>query len=73
MIKVYAGGTLMVLGLIALIGMPTAGVVMIGAGYWLYQQANHKERYQAASLFWGLALAAMVIVTVAALFSVLFG
>lgn len=40
MIKVYAGGTLMVLGLIALIGMPTAGVVMIGGGYWLFQQST---------------------------------
>lgn len=73
MIAVYAAGVLIVLGILALLAQPFIGVAMIGAGYWLYQQANHKERYQAASLFWGLALAAMAIVTVAALFSVLFG
>lgn len=50
MIKVYAGGTLMVLGLIALIGMPTAGVAMIGAGYWLFQQSTAAQRHGAQSL-----------------------
>lgn len=45
MLNVYLGGTLMVLGLIALIGMPTAGVVMIGAGYWLFQQSTAAQRH----------------------------
>lgn len=61
MIKVYAGGTLMVLGLIALIGMPTAGVVMIGAGYWIFQRASPGERHQASSLFWGCTMVCMLL------------
>ena len=67
MIKVYAGGTLMVLGLIALIGMPTAGVVMIGAGYWIFQQSTASQRHGAQSLFFGFALLCMVIAGLAAL------
>ena len=68
MIKVYVGGTLMVFGLIALIGMPTAGVVMIGAGYWIFQQSTASQRHGAHSLFFGFALLCMVITGVAALF-----
>ena len=68
MIKVYAGGTLMVLGLIALIGMPTLGVVMIGGGYWLFQQSTAAQRHEAQSLFFGFALLCMVITGLAALF-----
>lgn len=65
MLNVYLGGTLMVLGLIALIGMPTAGVVMIGGGYWLFQRASPGGRRQASSLFWGCTMACMIIVTLA--------
>ena len=68
MLNVYLGGTLMVFGLIALIGMPTAGVVMIGAGYWIFQQSTHAQRHGAQSLFFGFALLCMVITGVAALF-----
>lgn len=68
MLNVYLGGTLMVLGLIALIGMPTAGVVMIGGGYWIFQQSTPAQRHGAQSLFFGFALLCMVITGVAALF-----
>ena len=68
MIKVHVGGTLMVLGLIALIGMPTAGVVMIGAGYWIFQQSTASQRHGAHSLFFGFALLCMAITGLAALF-----
>ena len=68
MLNVYLGGTLMVFGLIALIGMPTAGVVMIGAGYWIFQQSTPAQRHGAQSLFFGFALLCMVITGVAALF-----
>ena len=68
MLNVYLGGTLMVFGLIALIGMPTAGVVMIGAGYWIFQQSTASQRHGAQSLFFGFALLCMVITGVAALF-----
>lgn len=68
MLNVYLGGTLMVLGLIALIGMPTAGVVMIGAGYWLFQQSTAAQRHGAQSLFFGIALLCMIITSLAALF-----
>ena len=68
MIKVYAGGVLMVLGLIALIGMPTAGVVMMGAGYWIFQRSTASQRHGAHSLFFGFALLCMVITGLAALF-----
>ena len=61
MLRVYAGGTLMVLGLIALIGMPTAGVVMIGAGYWIFQRASPGERHQASSLFWGCTMVCILL------------
>jgi multisubunit Na+/H+ antiporter MnhC subunit len=32
MLKVYSGGALLVLGILALLAQPVAGVVMIGAG-----------------------------------------
>lgn len=51
MLNVYLGGILLVLGIIALLAQPTAGVVMIGAGYWIFQRASPGERHQASSLF----------------------
>ena len=68
MLNVYLGGILMVLGLIALIGIPAAGVVMIGGGYWIFQQSTPAQRHGAQSLFFGFALLCMVITGVAALF-----
>lgn len=67
MLKVYSGGIFMVLGIIALLAQPVAGVVMIGAGFWMYQRASPGERHQASSLFWGCTLVCMVIVTLAGL------
>lgn len=67
MLKVYSGGIFMVLGIIALLAQPVAGVVMIGAGFWMYQRASPGERHQASSLFWGCTLVCMIIVTLAAL------
>jgi len=68
MIKVYVGGILMVLGLVALIRMPLAGVAMIGGGYWLFQQSTASQRHGAQSLFFGFALLCMIITGLAALF-----
>ncbi|MGK4341632.1 hypothetical protein [Pseudomonas oleovorans] len=65
MLNVYLGGILLVLGIIALLAQPTAGVVMIGAGYWIFQRASPGERHQASSLFWGCAMVCMIIVTLA--------
>ena len=68
MLNVYLGGILLVLGIIALLAQPTAGVVMIGAGYWIFQQSTASQRHGAQSLFFGFALLCMVITGVAALF-----
>ncbi|WP_278619568.1 hypothetical protein [Ectopseudomonas oleovorans] len=65
MLNVYLGGILLVLGIIALLAQPTAGVVMIGAGYWIFQRASPGERHQASSLFWGCTMVCMIIVTLA--------
>lgn len=67
MLKVYSGGALLVLGILALLAQPVAGVVMIGAGFWLYQRASPGDRHKAGSLFWGCTLVCMVVVTLAAL------
>ena len=42
---------------------------MIGAGYWLFQRAKAADRYQAASLFLGMCLIAMLVATAFALLS----
>ena len=65
MLNVYLGGILLVLGIIALLAQPTAGVVMIGAGYWIFQRTSPGERHQASSLFWGCTMVCMIIVTLA--------
>lgn len=68
MIKVYVGGILMVAGMLAIISQPVAGIAMLGAGYWLFQQSTPAQRHGAQGLFFGFALLCMVITGVAALF-----
>jgi hypothetical protein len=67
MLKVYAGGVLMVLGMAALVAQPVAGVVMIGGGYWLFTQSSSWDRHHAQSVFFGMALLCLAVVGVAAL------
>lgn len=67
MLKVYSGGIFIVMGIVALLAQPAAGVVMIGTGFWLHQRASPGERHQASSLFWGCTLVCMIVVTLAAL------
>lgn len=69
MLGVYFSGILIIVGVLALLAQPVVGVVMIGAGYWLYQRAKAADRYQAASLFWGMCLVAMLVASAAALLS----
>lgn len=69
MLGVYFSGILIILGVLAILAQPVLGVAMIGAGYWLYQRSKAADRYQAASLFWGMCLIAMVAAVVASLFS----
>lgn len=68
MMKVYVGGILMVIGMLAIISQPVAGIAMLGGGYWIFQLSTAKQRHGAQSLFFGLALVCMLVTGLAAIF-----
>lgn len=67
MIASCIGGILMVLGMFAIIAQPVLGLVMIGGGYWLFQQSTASQRHEAQSLFFGFCLLCGAIVAVVGL------
>ncbi len=56
MLQVYLGGILMVLGMVALLGNPVVGGLMIAAGFGLYKTTSKATRADAESTFWGFGL-----------------
>lgn len=67
MLKVYAGGILMVLGMFAVFAQPMIGAVMIGGGYLLYSKSTAVQRHDATSLFFGFCLLCGILLGVSAL------
>lgn len=71
MLQVYAGGILMVLGMVALLGKPVVGGVMIGIGFTLYKTTSKATRADAESTFWGFGLLCGAIILLVGLVDVI--
>lgn len=71
MLQVYAGGILMVLGMVALLGNPVVGGVMIGIGFALYKTTSKATRADAESTFWGFGLLCGAIILLVGLIDVI--
>lgn len=71
MLQVYAGGILMVLGMVALLGNPVVGGVMIGIGFALYRLTSKAKRADAESTFWGFGILCGGILLLVGLFDVI--
>ncbi|MCM2317789.1 MAG: hypothetical protein NDI93_00485 [Pseudomonas sp.] len=71
MLKVYSSAILMVLGMVAVVPQPLAGMAMLGMGIWLFLSTTPSQRHEASSLFFGLALLGMAITTLVALADIL--
>lgn len=72
MLQVYAGGILMVLGMVALLGNPVVGGLMIAAGYGLYKTTSKATRADAESTFWGFGILCGAIILLVGLFNIVF-
>ncbi len=69
MVQVYISGILIVLGMVALLGNPVAGGILIAIGYALYANTSKATRAGAESTFWGFALLCGAIVGLVAIIS----
>ncbi|THG87117.1 hypothetical protein E5198_00970 [Pseudomonas sp. A-1] len=67
MLRVYSSAILMVLGMVAVVPQPLAGMAMLGIGIWLFLSTTPGQRHEASSLFFGLALLGMAITTLIAI------
>lgn len=63
---------LMVLGMAVVVKIPILGVALIGIGYACYSQTTRSQRSEAASVFFGLCVLAMIIVGAVALLGAAF-
>ncbi|WJN61377.1 hypothetical protein [Pseudomonas sp. SO81] len=72
MLQVYAGGILMVLGMVALLGNPVVGGAMIGIGFAMYKSTSKATRSDAASTFWGFGILCGAGILLVGLVNVLF-
>ena len=71
MLQVYAGGILMVLGMVALLGNPVVGGVMIGIGFTLHKATSKATRADAESTFWGFGILCGAIILLVGLVDVI--
>lgn len=72
MLKAYLSFLLLVGGLLALIKQPIVGGILLGLGYWLFQNTSNSERSEAEGVFFGLCLLCGLIVGAATILDTLF-
>lgn len=71
MFKAWTSAILMVLGMVAVVPKPLAGMAMLGAGIWLFLNTTPSQRHEAGSLFFGIALLGMAITFLVGIFDLL--
>jgi len=72
MLKAYLSFLLLVGGMLALIPQPIVGGILLGLGYWLFQNTSNSERSEAEGAFFGFCLLCGVVAGAATILSSLF-
>lgn len=72
MLQVYLGGTLLVVGMLALLGNPVIGGVLVAIGAGMFLTSSKDHRSDALAVFGGIAIVCGAVLTAVTLLDVLF-